>query len=71
MVVRRRMESAGVQGRWGGWSLRAGLISTAADLDLPLELIAQQSRHASLDALVRYIRHEDLFRRNAVDRVGL
>jgi integrase len=71
MVVRRRMQDAGLQGRWGGRSLRAGLISTAADLELPLELIAQQSRHASLDALVRYIRHEDLFRRNAADRVGL
>ncbi|MCU1622918.1 MAG: hypothetical protein JWL79_1763 [Frankiales bacterium] len=71
MVVRRRMSQAGIKGRWGGRSLRAGLISTAADLDLPLELIAQQSRHASLDSLVRYIRHDDVFRRNAADRIGL
>lgn len=71
MVVKRRTEAVGLEGRWGGRSLRAGFISTAADLDLPLELIAQQSRHASLDSLVRYIRAEDLFRRNPVDRVGL
>lgn len=71
MVVKRRMEAAGVTGKWGGRSLRAGLISSCADLDLPLELIALQSRHASLDSLVRYVRSEDVFRRNAVDRLGL
>lgn len=71
MVVKRRMQAAGIEGNWGGRSLRAGLISTAADLDIALELIAKQSRHASLDSLVRYIRNEDVFRRNAVDRVGM
>jgi hypothetical protein len=71
MVIKRRMEAAGIEGRWGGRSLRAGLISTAADLDIALEVIAKQSRHASLDSLVRYIRNEDVFRRNAVDRVGM
>jgi integrase len=71
MVVKRRMAAAGIEGHWGGRSLRAGLISTAADLDIALELIAKQSRHASLDSLIRYIRNEDVFRRNAVDRVGM
>jgi integrase len=71
MVVKRRMAAAGIEGHWGGRSLRAGLISTAADLDVALELIAKQSRHASLDSLIRYIRNEDVFRRNAVDRVGM
>lgn len=71
MVVKRRLEAASVTGHWGGRSLRAGLISSCADLDLPLELIARQSRHASLDSLVKYVRAEDPFRRNAVDRVGL
>ncbi len=71
MVVKRRMTAAGLDGRWGGRSLRAGFISSAADLDLPLELIGAQSRHASLDSLIRYIRAEDPFRRNAADRVGL
>lgn len=71
MVVKRRLEAAGLVGHWGGRSLRAGLISSCADLDLPLELIARQSRHASLDSLIKYVRTEDPFRRNAVDRVGL
>jgi integrase len=71
MVVKRRMTAAGIPGHWGGRSLRAGFISSAADLDIPLDLVAQQSRHASLDSLVRYIRAEDPFRRNAADRIGL
>jgi hypothetical protein len=71
MVVKRRAEAAGITGHWGGRSLRAGLISSCADLDIPLELIALQSRHTSLDSLVRYVRTEDVFRRNAAERVGL
>lgn len=71
MLVRRRAEGAGLTGRWGGRSLRAGFISTAADLDIPLELIARQSRHATLDSLVLYIREDDPLRRNPVARMGL
>lgn len=70
-IVVKRAEAARVAGHWGGRSLRAGFISTAADLDIPLEQIAQQSRHASLDNLIRYIRSDDPFRRNAADWVGL
>lgn len=71
MAIKRRTAAAGIEGRFGGRSLRAGFISTAADLELPLELVAAQSRHASLDNLLRYVRHDDVFRRNAADRVGL
>ena len=70
-VVQTRATQAGLTGRWGGRSLRAGFISTAADLDIPLELIAKQSRHANLDTLIRYIRVDDPFRRNTAARVGL
>ncbi|WP_341241521.1 site-specific integrase [uncultured Nocardioides sp.] len=70
-MVRRRAEAAGLEGRWGGRSLRAGFISTAADLDVPLEAIATQSRHATLDSLILYVRREDPFRRNPATRVGL
>ena len=70
-VVQNRATQAGLTGRWGGRSLRAGFISTAADLDIPLELIARQSRHANLDTLIRYIRVDDPFRRNTAGRVGL
>ena len=70
-IVKRRARQADLQGTWGGRSLRAGFISTAADLDIPLELIARQSRHATLDTLIRYIRTEDPFRRNPAHSVGL
>lgn len=70
-LVRRRAAAVGLSGRWGGRSLRAGFISTAADLDIPLEQIARQSRHATLDTLLTYIRQEDLFHSNAADRLGL
>ncbi len=70
-VVQRRTAGAGLGGHWGGRSLRAGFISTAADLDIPLELIARQSRHATLDSLILYIRNDDPFRRNPAARVGM
>lgn len=70
-VVEARARQAGLSGHWGGRSLRAGFISTAADLDIPLEAIATQSRHKTLDTLTRYIRDTDPFRRNPAARVGL
>lgn len=70
-MLRRRAQQAGLSGRWGGRSLRTGFISTAADLDIPLELIARQSRHATLDSLILYIRQDDPFRRNASTRLGM
>jgi integrase len=70
-VVRKRAQAAGLAGHWGGRSLRAGFISTAADLDIPLESIATQSRHKTLDVLAVYIRDVDPFRRNPAARVGL
>lgn len=71
LLVQRRAIAAGLDGRWGGRSLRAGFISTAADLEIPLESIAQQSRHATLDTLALYIRRENPFRRNPAGQVGL
>ena len=70
-VLVSRARDAGLEGKWGGRSLRAGFITTAAELEIPLEEIARQSRHATIDSLVRYIRREDLFHKNAADRVGL
>lgn len=70
-MVRRRAEEAALEGHWGGRSLRAGFISSAADLDIPLETIAKQSRHATLDSLILYIRNDDPFRRNPAAQVGL
>ncbi|GCD90169.1 tyrosine-type recombinase/integrase [Nocardioides sp. LS1] len=71
MMIQLRANQAGITGRWGGRSLRSGFISTAADLDIPLEAIARQSRHATLDTLAVYIRDDNPFRRNPAARVGL
>ena len=70
-LVSRRAQEAGCHGHFGGRSLRAGFISTAADLDLPLEAIARQSRHKVLDSLIVYIREQDPLRRSAAGDVGL
>ena len=70
-IVVRRTAAAGLEGHWGGRSLRAGFISTAADLEIPLEKVAAQSRHATLESLALYIRRLDPFRGNAAGRVGL
>lgn len=70
-VVRRRMSETGIDGKWGGRSLRRGFISTAADLGVPLEDIARQSRHATLDSLVLYISTEDPLRNNPVSQLGI
>lgn len=71
MMIQRRTAEANLAGHWGGRSLRAGFISTAADLDIPLEAIARQSRHKTLDSLALYIRGGDPFRRNPAGKVGL
>jgi integrase len=70
-VIRKRAREAGLSGRWGGRSLRAGFVTTAVELEIPLEEIARQTGHASIDTMVRYIRTQDPFHRNAASRVGL
>lgn len=71
LVVRRRMAATGIEGRWGGRSLRRGFISTAADLGIRLEDIAKQSRHATLDSLILYIAADDPLRNNAASQTGM
>lgn len=71
LVVRRRMSAAGIDGKWGGRSLRRGFISTAADLGIRLEDIAKQSRHVTLDSLILYIATDDPFRNNPAGQVGI
>jgi integrase len=71
VMIRTRMDEAGIAGRWSGRSLRRGFISTAADLGFRLEDIAKSSRHATLDSLIRYIATEDPFRHNPAAQMGL
>lgn len=70
-IMRDRTATAGVQGHFGGRSLRAGFVTTAAELGIPIEVIAKHTRHATLDNVLRYMRVDDPLRRNAASMVGL
>ena len=70
-VVVRRTAEASLEGPWGGRSLRAGLITSAVELDIPLEEIAHQSGHKTIENLLRYVRRDDPFARNPASKVGL
>jgi integrase len=54
---------------YSGHSLRAGLATSAAAAQLPAWRIRQQTGHASDAMLARYIRDQDLFNGNLLDRL--
>jgi len=65
IIVKNAVESAGYDPKsFSGHSLRAGFITTAAQADVPENVIATQSGHTS-HALRGYIRHANLFKKNA------
>lgn len=53
-----------------GHSLRRGFCTTASDKGVSLEIIAQQTRHASLSTLREYIDVTNMWRKNALRDVG-
>lgn len=53
-----------------GHSLRAGFITTAAQLDVGLDRIQRVSRHRSLPTLIDYIREEDCWRNHASEKMN-
>lgn len=71
-IVKRTAEAAGYDPAiFAGHSLRAGLITNAAENDVPERDIMRQSRHQSIPVMRRYIRSAELFKNNAAARVGL
>lgn len=56
---------------YAGHSLRAGLITSAAEADVPERRIMAHSRHKSVLIMRRYIRNVGLFDSNAAAAVGL
>lgn len=71
-VVRTRAEAAGLDpARYAGHSLRAGLVTQAAILEIPESKITAQTRHRSPAMVQRYIRDVNVFRGNVSARVGL
>lgn len=71
-IVKRTARAAGYDpALFSGHSLRAGLITSAAEADVPERDIMRQSRHRSIPVMRQYIRSADLFKNNAAARVGL
>ncbi|MBT7082278.1 MAG: tyrosine-type recombinase/integrase, partial [Chloroflexi bacterium] len=62
---------AGIEGRFAGHSLRAGLVTAAARSGKSVDSIQAQTGHKSLDMIMRYIRREGLFDDNAAAGIGL
>jgi integrase len=72
LVVKRTAAAAGLDPvLFAGHSLRAGLITSAAEADVHERDIMRQSRHKSIPVMRRYIRGATLFRDNAAAAVGL
>jgi integrase len=71
-VVKRTAARAGLDpARYSGHSLRAGLATSAAQGGADERTIMQQTGHASLLMVRRYIREGTLFRDNAAAYLGL
>jgi integrase len=66
LIVKARLEAASIDpSGYSGHSLRAGLITSAAQAGVPTFKIRQQSGHASDAMLARYIRDGEMFSGNA------
>lgn len=64
-VVKAAAALAGIEGDFSGHSLRAGLVTSAAQGGQRAESIAAHTRHKSIAMVQRYTRREDLFRGHA------
>ena len=71
-VVKRTAAAAGLDPRsFSGHSLRAGLITAAAEAGVAERDIMRHSRHRSVPVMRRYIRGATLFQANVAAAVGL
>ena len=65
-IVKKTVKSAGFDPKiFSGHSLRAGFITSAVQADVPESEIASQSGHKSVAVLRGYVRHANLFKKNA------
>ncbi len=72
LVVKRCAERAGYDPAvFAGHSLRAGLITAAAEAGVSERQIMRQSRHESIPVMRRYIRGATIWQDNAAAAVGL
>jgi site-specific recombinase XerD len=71
-VIKAAAKRAGLdETQFSGHSPRAGLVTTAAANDVPVDVIMNQTRHRQFQSLRGYIRDADRFKRNAAGKVGL
>jgi integrase len=61
-VVKRCAERAGVEGRFAGHSLRAGLVTSAVRAGKQVKSIQAQTGHKTLEVLYKYVREQELFK---------
>jgi len=60
-VVKSSAQRVGLTGRYGGHSLRAGLVTAAMQAKKNPKSIMQQTGHRTMDILLRYVREQGLF----------
>jgi site-specific recombinase XerD len=68
-TIKHRVEAAGIgdPATFGGHSLRAGFVTSAAKAGKSLDSIRRQTQHARLETLIGYIRHATAFDDNATE----
>ncbi len=72
LIVQKTARAAGLDAaQYAGHSLRAGLATSAAQAGVSERAIMQQTGHANVNMVRRYIREGSLFRENAASEVGL
>ena len=70
LIVKQRVRDAGLNSeQYSGHSLRAGLVTSAAQAGVSSWKIRQQTAHKSDVMLQRYIRDSQLFVNNAVSQI--
>jgi integrase len=63
-VVKSSAQRVGLVGKYGGHSLRAGLVTAAMQAKKNPKSIMQQTGHRTMDILLRYVREQGLFEDN-------
>lgn len=61
-IVKRCADLAGVEGRFAGHSLRAGLVTSAVRAGKQIKSIQAQTGHKTLEVLYRYVREQEAFK---------
>jgi len=64
VVVQKALQRAGVRGNWGAHSLRAGMITAAAENGADVITIQERTGHARLETIAKYVRAAGGFKRD-------